>query len=164
MTLPAQRPGNSKQDYATPREFIQAVERRFWRIDWDLAAHERNHVADLWLGPGGVAPDALSPDCLWRTLGGFQWLNPEFSDINPWAHKCSIEAHYGASIALLTPASIGSEWFRRHVLGRALVLGLSPRLSFDGRNPYPKDAMLSVFGGGVLPGFDCWRWDKECPP
>ena len=47
-----------------------------------------------------------------------------------------------------------------------MVLGLSPRLTFDGMAPnpktgrvdgYPKDLMLSVFGMG-LNGFDCWRW------
>ena len=48
--MPAQKPGSSKQDYSTPRAFLDAVEKRFGRIKWDLAAHERNHVCDLWLG------------------------------------------------------------------------------------------------------------------
>ena len=39
-----------------------------------------------------------------------------------------------------------------------MVLGLSPRLTFEGEtDAYPKDLMLSVFGFG-LHGFDTWRW------
>ncbi len=39
-----------------------------------------------------------------------------------------------------------------------MVLGLSPRLTFEGtKDPYPKDLMLSVFGYGMN-GFDTWRW------
>jgi hypothetical protein len=40
----------------------------------------------------------------------------------------------------------------------ALVLGLSPRLTFVGcPTPYPKDLMLSVFCESWI-GFDVWRW------
>jgi hypothetical protein len=63
---------------------------------------------------------------------------------------------------MLTPASIGTEWFRRHVLGRAFVLGLSPRLTFVGTTaPYPKDLMLTVWGGPYGPGFGCWNWRND---
>ena len=67
---------------------------------------------------------------------------------------------------MLTPASIGTEWFAEHVNRKAMVLGLSPRITFDDTPPnpktgkveaYPKDLMLSVFGMG-LNGFDTWQW------
>ena len=45
-----------------------------------------------------------------------------------------------------------------------MVLGLSPRLTFEGTDdPYPKDLMLSVFGYG-LSGFGTWRWDATEQP
>lgn len=31
-----------------------------------------------------------------------------------------------------------------------------PRLSFDGKNPYPKDLGLIVYG--EKPGYETWRW------
>jgi len=66
-------------------------------------------------------------------------------------------------VLMLTPASIGSEWFQRYVHRKAMVLGLSPRLHFVGAaDPYPKDCMLSCFGFGVT-GFDIWRWDEDVP-
>lgn len=149
--------GHSAQDCSTPREFIQAVERRFEPILWDLAAHDGNHVCNAWFGPGSTLENSLTVE--WRKLSLFRkllWLNPPFADIEPWAHKCSIEAHYGARIAFLVPAAVGSNWYRRHVHGQALVLFLSPRLSFDSKNPYPKDCLLALYGEPV--GFECWRW------
>ena len=38
-TMPAQVPGKSKQDYGTPIELIRAVEAKFGRLAFDLAAH-----------------------------------------------------------------------------------------------------------------------------
>ncbi len=59
---------------------------------------------------------------------------------------------------MLTPASIDSNWFARHVNRKAFVLGLNPRVTFEGCSaPYPKPLMVSVFGLG-LSGFDTWRW------
>ena len=143
----------SKQDYGTPREVLDAVEARFGRIAWDLAAHEGNHITPAWFGPGGVAPDALAQP--WHDLPpGLLWLNPPFADLAPWAYRAATS---GRVVAMLTPASIGSCWFRDLVHRRALVLGLAPRLTFEGCTaPYPKDLMLSVFG--VEPGFDVWTW------
>lgn len=170
MTLPAQRPGLSRQDYETPPDFIAAVRSRFGTIAWDLAASAASCRADSprsHYGPGSSAgEDALVQD--WTNLLGTLWLNPPFGDLEPWARKCAESAaavrrstdrvwRSDWRIAMLTPASIGANWFARHVHRRSLVLGLSPRLTFAGeKTPYPKDLMLSVFG--VAPGFDVWRW------
>ncbi len=152
--------GASKQDYATPPEFIEAVERRFGPIAFDLAAHAGNAKAAQWYGPGGVAEDALSED--WTKLEGNLWLNPEFANIAPWAAKCAESRGFRwdtRRIFLLTPASVGAVWFSEYVHGHALVLGLVGRLCFDGKSPYPKDCILSVFG--EAPGFDVWVWRKS---
>ena len=65
----------------------------------------------------------------------------------------------GSRIFLLTPASIGANWFAEHVYGKAHVLALQGRLTFVGhKQPYPKDCILSVYG--VKPGFSVWDWRK----
>ncbi len=155
-TEPAQKPGRSRQDYGTPWDFIHAVEKRFGKIVCDLAAHAGNAKCDAYLTP---EVDSLSLP--WADLypSGTLWLNPEFSDLEPWAEKCAFESltRHGL-ILLLTPASVGSNWFAAHVNRKAMVLGLSPRLQFEGTTaPYPKDLSLSVYGYG-LSGFDTWRW------
>lgn len=160
MSMPVQRPGRSRQDFGTPWPFIRAVEARFGRIEWDLAAHHENSkCGEFFYGPGSKhGVDSLVVSWAARHPTGTLWLNPEFANIEPWAEKCSNEAvRRQGLIAMLTPASVGSEWFAEHVHRKAFVLGIRPRLSFDGNAPYPKDLMLAVFGHG-LSGFDTWRW------
>ena len=157
--VPAQKPGRSKQDYGTPRIFLDAVERRFGGLDVDLACT----ADDTKALHGYYHPefDSLREHWAFDHLFGNLWLNPPFSNIGDWAKKCAEEAkgRHGF-ILLLTPASIGTDWFRDHVRGQAYVLGLSPRLTFEGcEDPYPKDLMLSVYGYGFS-GFDTWRWDR----
>lgn len=148
----------SKQDHGTPWEFIRAVEKRWGPIVFDLAADEDNAKAPAYYD---AEADTLSKDWLKLPLGN-KWLNPEFKDIAPYAQKCAealTRPGVGGrgNIFLLTPASIGSEWFNDFVHQRALVIGIRPRLSFSGMgDPYPKDLMLSVYGEN--PGFETWRW------
>lgn len=144
----------SKQDYATPLEFIEAFEKRFGPICFDLAAHAGNAQHAEYFTE---EQDALAQDWfhVWARVRGWLWLNPPFNNIAPWARKC---AEAQAPIALLVPASVGSNWWREHVDGKAQVFFLSPRLSFDGKNPFPKDCALCLYHYCVAPGYECWRW------
>lgn len=159
--MPAQKPGRSFQDYSTPEEFMIAVEDRFGSPDHDLAALTTNGWADAHYSP---EVNALTQD--WSTIPPkfnkhpVLWLNPPFARIAPWAKKCS-EYKGKGTVLLLTPASVGARWFKEHIFGQAQVLFLSPRLSFDGKAPYPKDLMLSVFGRHVRPVVECWNWKTD---
>src|ERR1700730_1794186 len=132
--MPAQKPGLSKQDYGTPRVFLDAVERRFGKLVFDLAATSANSVARRYYGyrADRSFTDSLAQE--WTKLKGTLWLNPPFAHIEPWAKKCCFSASSlrGPKIFFLVPASVGSEWFARHVFDKALVLFLVGRLSFDG--------------------------------
>ncbi len=152
--------GTSKQDYHTPREFLGKVEARFGSIRFDLAADAKNCV----VGPEKTGPrhyskedsafihdwntDPIRPDEEWQDL---LWLNPPFDNIAPFAKKCAdtIRAapagRWPTRIALLVPASVGSNWFRDHVWEKSLVLFLNGRICFDSKNPYPKDCMLAIY-------------------
>lgn len=160
-TEPIQKPGRSKQDYGTPMAFIRAVEAKFGPLVHDLACTTTNKKAPSgYYHDDGI--DSLMMEWSLEFPEGNLWLNPPFGDIGTWAAKCEREGmnrrHGG--IFLLTPASIGSNWFATHVHKKARVLGLSPRLTFEGtKDPYPKDLMLSIFGLAYA-GFDVWRWDK----
>jgi phage N-6-adenine-methyltransferase len=154
-TGPSINKGRSKQDYGTPSDFIAAVEKRFGPLAIDLACTRENAKAP----DGFYFPECDALVATWSGLQGNLWLNPPFANIDPWAEKLARECRYRQGFALfLTPASIGSNWFANHVAGKAVVLGLSPRLTFEGTtDPYPKDLSLSVYGYG-LHGFDTWRW------
>lgn len=159
MTVPAQKPGRSRQDFGTPDDFIAAVKSRLG-IDHfavDLAADASNTKAPLFFS---AADDSLQQD--WRSWKGkgWCWLNPEFANIAPWAKKCADSAP--TKIPLLVPAAVGSNWFRDYVDGKAYVLLLNGRLCFDGKNPYPKDCILCLYG--VPPGYEVWDWRRQTAP
>lgn len=155
-----------RQDYQTPHEFINAASRRFGVPTFDLSATTGQQIrtAIHWYTP---EQDSLRQS--WANLPEgtrVAWLNPPFANIRPWASKLTSECRWLQRWTLmLAPASVGSEWYRRHVHGKALVLSLSPRLRFVGeRAPYPKDLILVCAGYGAV-GFDTWRWGRaiECP-
>jgi len=173
---------DSKQDYATDPAFIVAVEQRFGPIGFDLAAHAGNKKHPRYFAPRefvvttgskktgdlvvtrtpNVDPEAVALDALtqpWRDLraDGLLWLNPEFSDITPWAQKCAAEQ---SNITMLVPAAVGSNWYRDHVAPFADVYLLNGRLCFDGANLFPKDCLLAHYHGGP-PSLRIWEWRKN---
>lgn len=143
----------SFQSYETPLELIAAIEKRFGKLSVDLAATKENAKAPVWIPK---ERDSLTVN--WHEFKGLCFLNPEFNNIAPWARKCRDESNMGAHILFLVPASVGSNWFAEFVNRHALVMFLRPRLSFDGKNSYPKDIMLCEFGPDTNPGFECWKW------
>lgn len=149
--------GKSNQEVETPEEFIAAVEARFGPLSWDLAASKHNTKH-----PNFFSKKEDSFTKQWHKIRGNLWLNPEFDPIGPWVEKCAKEAALGAKILCLTPASVGSNWFRDFVFGKALVLSLNDRITFVGqKDPYPKDCILSAYGFGV--GFALWQWKPQPP-
>ena len=155
MAMPVQKPGKSKQDYCTPPEFLRAVEKRLGIKQFyiDLAANKETRIVLRYLW------DAFSVS--WTEMlpsGEWGWLNPPYSDITPWVEKAYQEARKDAQIAMLIPASVGSNWWADFVHRRCYVLFPSPRLQFVGTTaPYPKDCALLLYGCGTI-GYDTWRW------
>jgi hypothetical protein len=174
--LATQRRGRSRQDYATPSDFLAAAKRRLGGLSAftvDFAAHAGNHAAGVWFGPDspiGIV-DALAPGVVWAPYcrGGLEswgWLNPPFDDIAPWAERCAGVRREGGNVALLVPASVGASWFVDHVDNQARVLMLQGRIHFDPDNPkwgYPKDCVLALFSPWLAPGYEVWTWKPTTP-
>lgn len=182
-TMPAQKPGRSKQDYRTEQAFLAAVKRRFGvtEFDIDLAASAENAVAPLYYT---VDDNALVQP--WRTKArGLAWCNPPFDDIAPWVERAWTESRAATRIAMLVPAGVGSDWWAESVHGKAFVLLLNGRLCFienwrttidpasvrkfeagkiaaphfyKAKPLYPKDCCLLIYGPDVAPGYEVWTW------
>lgn len=150
----------SRQDLATPREFLDAVMYRFGAIDFDLAANQENHVCRDWYGPGGDHENTF--DVNWAELDGNLWLNPEFEHTPKYARKMALECKNRDAFAfLLAPASVGSNWFNYYVAPESYVLFLTDRIRFVGEpKRYPKDLILAVYGFGLV-GRASWHWDMS---
>lgn len=167
---PPQKPHRSRQDYATPPEFITAV-KAFLGIGQfaiDLAASDENAKALAYFSE---ADDSLTQDWT-KALSDLQgdtpladrdlawaWLNPPYANIGAWVEKARAEAAKGAAIAMLLPASVSTEWYAAHVHGRADVVFIRPRLTFVGHaDPYPKDLMLLLYSPEAEGVTSTWNW------
>lgn len=180
MPMPAQKPGRSKQNYATPSNFIEPVKKLLGitEFDCDLAAEPETAKAPVYITK---EMDAFSFDS-WKFGNGWNWLNPEFADIGPWVDRAfSMCKSEGAQTAVLIPAGVGSNWWRDWVHGKAYVLLLNGRLCFienwattidpatekPGKGParfytspplYPKDCCLLLYSPAYAAGYDVWTW------
>jgi len=136
---PKQKPGQSKQNYATPEEFLIAVKRLLGisAFVWDLAADASNACAARYYTK---QENALERSWV---FDGWCWLNPEFGDIDPWVERAWMESRCGAHIAVLIPGSMGANWWRDWVVDKCQVIPLNGRITFVGEtDPYPKDCAL----------------------
>jgi phage N-6-adenine-methyltransferase len=158
--MPEQKPGRSRQDYGTPPELIQAVKERLHIKDFgiDLAAGMDNAQATVWFNE---EQDSLAQNWA-KDLGkDWGWLNPPFSNIEPWVMKASQESNNGAHIVMLVPASVGANWWRHWVEPWAYQSFLNGRLTFVGETtPYPKDCALLLYTPWGFTGHEVWRWKK----
>lgn len=160
--MPKQRPHRSRQDYATPLAFINAVKLYLdiHSFTMDFAADVHNTKArKFWTEMDDSL--AQSPERWAQRCGqGWGWLNPPFTDIGAWAQKCVRAQRCGAKIAMLVPASVGANWYCDFVHPAAYVLALNGRIAFDPSRPtwgYPKDCILALYGYGAI-DFDVWTW------
>lgn len=167
MSQPEQKPGRSKQDYATPPVFIEAVKHRLGidAFTFDFAADESNAKAPFWWDEQINA--LAQPVEQWadRCRDGWGWLNPPFALIGPWAKRCAeVAAQTDGKIAFLVPAAVGANWYRDHVhRAHARVLFLNGRIPFMPDKPkwlYPKDCILVLYGLGNQ-WSDVWTWRES---
>ncbi len=168
MTMPAQTPSTSFQNYVTPPTLIKAVKTllNINSFAFDFAASAENTKSNhFWT----AEQDSLSfTPTAWAEVchSGWGWLNPPFKHLKPWAQACEQAYIQGAKIALLVPASVGANWYRDHVYPHTLTLALNGRVPFIPNKPtwlYPKDLMLCLYGMpiGTLPDFRIWDWKQN---
>ena len=167
MSLPAPFQGPSRQDWATPPEFLAAVKRRIhiYGFAWDLAASAENSIVSGNHFYNEEQNSLIQP---WTDRGydddydHWCWLNPPYSNIKPWVEKCALESKAGAHIACLVPASTGANWWLNHVVNDAYILFLNGRLTFVGADaPYPRDLALLLYTPFIRSGSVIWDWREE---
>lgn len=155
--MPAQKPGKSEQVVCTPPDFLKALKNKLGikEFSWDLAADESNAVAAKFYTE---EDDALIQP--W-TVGGWAYCNPPYADIEPWVAKAGIESQMGANVAMLLPASTGSNWWKHYVHEKCLVLLLNGRIKFIGHtNYYPKDLVTLIYSPYAR-GYNVWTWREN---
>lgn len=152
---PTMNRSKSLQIVGTPWQFIEAVERKFGRLAWDLAATRDNAKAPRFITP---EEDTFKQNWAKLLAGGLGWLNPEFDPLPKWLSKCVNEQQRGAEFLVITPASVGANWFWRFVKPFATSYSIG-RIQFEGHSgSYPKDLLLNHYRDNPSPILQRWRW------
>lgn len=150
-----------KQGHRTPREFLDAIEKRFGKIGWDLAATPGHEV-----GAGfGYSPEENSLVQRWDRFPvewrgqSTVWLNPPFANIRPWVAKLDAECQELSRWTLcLVPYSVGAKWWRDHVHEKCVIYSVG-RMKFVGSEwDFPKDLALLAYGFGARGVVPLWDW------
>lgn len=150
----------ARQIVGTPKSFINAVQKRFGPITWDLAGNSINHKGPpgCYYGPGSAhGENSFAED--WRKLfPGNLWLNPTYNNICKWTQKIKYyRLPKDTRIFLLVPAMINSVRFYEDVYKHSLILSLLRGIAFNNhKTRIPLDMILAVYG--EPPGFEVWPW------
>jgi len=97
--------------WGTPAEFFRQYDEEY-HFTLDAAADEHNHKCEDWLGPGGLADDALNVG--WS--GHRVWLNPAYSQCEAFVEKARYESvNNDVGSVILVPSRTDTKWFHNHI-------------------------------------------------
>lgn len=118
-----------KDDWRTPQGLFDQYD-QIYSFDLDGAADESNHLVRHYLGPGGMAEDALVVS--WSDYGHRVWLNPPYSLVKEFVTKAAAEQAHGVLTVALLPARTDTRWFHDYIYSNvnASVKFLRGRLKF----------------------------------
>ena len=148
--------GGSRQDYQTPKKLMIAIYDRFGipGFTLDAAASSENAQAERF-----YTEEDNGLEQPWYT---WTWCNPPFGNIAPWVFKANCERVKGSYSMILVPASVGSNWWKDYVHGKAYVTFLNGRITFVGAtDPYPKDCALLMYSPYQDGGYTVWSWGND---
>jgi phage N-6-adenine-methyltransferase len=161
MSMLAQKPGKSKQDWQTPPELLTAIKDRLDIDEFvvDLAASDTNAVAPIYYTKDNSALDRGVYWC----FDGYAWCNPPYANIEPWVRKAAeATEEYPTNIVMLVPSSVGSNWWKEWVRPYAYVTHLNGRIKFVGATDYyPKDCSILLYTPWGFKGEEIWSWQEK---
>jgi phage N-6-adenine-methyltransferase len=123
--------GWTTDDWATPPEFLSALEREFGPFDLDPCATDATAKAEQYY--------TIAEDGLVQPWFGQVFVNPPYSAPEPWIIKAIREVAEGRArrVFLLLPNATDSGWFHNHVLRCCKVRFLRGRIRFLGPEGKP---------------------------
>lgn len=125
ITQISKTPAEAKDEWRTPRWLFEWLDERFG-FEIDLAASDEDM---LCYSRFTKDDDALRS--IWRANGKVGFVNPPYSDIDPWLVKAVEEARKGFTTVFLIPAPNGEDRYGDHVFGVATeVVWITGRIAF----------------------------------
>jgi len=145
----------ASDEWATPREFFEALDREF-HFKTDAAATPENTQCAHWFGRPMNEDDGNALDWPWWLDYGYgpYWLNPPYSQVRRWVKKAATEARNGCTVVCLVPARTDTKWFHEQIYDATAhrwrpgveVRFVKGRLKFGaGKNSAPFPSMVVIF-------------------
>jgi phage N-6-adenine-methyltransferase len=167
-----------RQEWRTPKNFLEAVQHAFGKITIDVAASAENAVCERYIdrAANGLVQQWFLPDSAGVLSHEVAWCNPGFSSMAKWVEKACYQvdmAHQPRIALVLCLCAPSTVWWRMAIENRAEVRLLAPRVQFDPppgipRSSNPRDCALLVFrdkarrwkpDGG--PQILMWYWKEQ---
>lgn len=132
---------SNKQDWGTPRDFFDRLDREFG-FTLDAAANEHNAKCERYF----TAED----NALQQRWTGTVWLNPPYGrEVGEWVRKAYEESQQLATVVVLIPARTDTQYWHDYVMQAAEIRLVKGRLRFEGaENSAPFPSAVIVFRPG----------------
>jgi phage N-6-adenine-methyltransferase len=116
----------TSDDWSTPLDVFQRIAARYGPFDLDPCCREATAKAAKYFTK---VENGLSQP--WH---GRVFVNPPYSDPEPWIVKAVKEVEYGCTerVVMLLPAAIDTGWYHRFVIPNADVVPVRGRIRFIG--------------------------------
>lgn len=132
---------SSSDEWSTPKEFVQLLEKRLGKFELDPCATEENAVCDRFYSK---EQNGLSLD--WKEKLIF--VNPPYSEVSKWVEKaCEEYRKHGNTIAMLIPARTDTKWWHKYIMNNAYEINfIKGRLKFsNAKNCAPFPSVVIIF-------------------
>lgn len=118
---------SKSDDWPTPDELIESLDGEF-------------HFDD---DPCPIAGELLH-DGLSRKWGSVVYMNPPYSDPEPWVRKAYEESLTGSTVVGLLRGDTSTNWFHKWVLPYAELRFIRGRVCFNGK-PAPFSSIIAIW-------------------
>lgn len=133
-------------EWSTPQDFFDRLDAEF-RFDLDVAASLGNQKTPEFLGPGGLASDALAVS--WTDVC---WCNPPYSIVGDFMQKAHKESLSGTTVVMLIPARTDTKYWHDYAMKASEIRLVKGRLKFGGgKNSAPFPSAVVIFR-------PCWNY------
>lgn len=127
--------------WETPDEIVDYLSDRYGKYDLDAAASENNKKCDKFY--------SKETNCLKRWWGSNKhiWLNPPYSNPDPFVLKAIEQMEHGNQIDILLPADNSTAWFSDAVKHAAEVIWITGETWTDEGREYSRTGRVAFISG-----------------
>ncbi|UGO53123.1 putative DNA adenine methyltransferase [Klebsiella phage vB_KaeD_HazelMika] len=127
--------------WATDRELIGWMEKRYGKYDIDAAASENNAVCEKFYDE--------KRNCLkiWWGKDKHIWLNPPYSHPDPFVKKAIEQMEHGNQIDMLLPGDNSTAWFAEARANAAEVIWIEAEITEIDQQEYCRTGRLAFISG-----------------